>query len=43
MASLTLCTTLSTVLKSEFFLLPMVIADVIRQMMINCALWRRAL
>ncbi|WP_289044103.1 hypothetical protein, partial [uncultured Aliiroseovarius sp.] len=43
MVSPTLCPTLSTALKSKFFPLPMVIAAGIGQMMINCALWRRAL
>lgn len=42
MVSPTLCPTLSTALKSKFFPQPMVIADGIGQMMINCALWRKA-
>ena len=43
MVSPALCPTLITALKSKFFQLPMVIAAGIGQMMINCALWRRAL
>lgn len=43
MVSPTLCPTLSSALKSKFCLLPMVIAAGIGQMMINCALWRKAL
>ncbi len=43
MVSPTLCPTLSSALKLKFFPLPMVIAAGVGQMMINCALWRRAL
>ena len=43
MVSPPLCPTLSIALKSKFFPLPMLIAAGIGQMVINCALWRRAL
>ena len=43
MVSPTLCPTLSTALKSKFFPPLTVIAAGIGQMMINCALWRKAL